>query len=120
MYIDNIETIDSFLFKKYWFLIFFYLFLRDNYLLEKINLEVSSVIKIFFFTFTRTGFIFIELFRHICDAIWETVCKVRKFNFKIFMTSHGGKNEEYSEKKIVSKTQFYAKVWRSKIMVAKS
>ncbi len=40
--------------------------------------------------------------------------KVRKKDFEIFMVLHRGENEEYSEKNIVSKAQFYAKVRRSK------
>ncbi len=32
------------------------------------------------------------------DVIWETMHKVGKHDFEIFMASHTGENEEYSEK----------------------
>ncbi len=50
----------------------------------------------------------------ICDAIWETIHKVGRLDFKIFMALHRGGTEEYSEKIIVSKAQFYAEVLCSK------
>ncbi len=46
--------------------------------------------------------------------ICETIHKVGKHDFEIFMASHRGEKEEYSEKKLVSKAQFYTEVWSSK------
>ncbi len=57
-----------------------------------------------------------------CDAIWETVHKVGKCDFEIFMTYHRGENEKYTEKKILKSSILHQGIMfqRSKLQKASS
>ncbi len=63
--------------------------------------------------------IFISINR-ICDVIWETMHKVGKHDFKIFMASHRGETEKYSEKKLSQKLNSMLRYEIPKVKVAES
>ncbi len=57
---------------------------------------------------------------YVCDAVWETIHKVRKIDLEILLALYRGENEEYSKKKLSRKVNSTPWYDVAKVKVAKS